>query len=111
VRRNKIYGLPDEAASKEAGMQDKTEFENKVGQAGYHPRLRSLIRLYRISVTFIEFPVPDTAAYSASKHAVYPITTCTCYILPLFIITTFFLEHSGALRAEFRSADQAIPFL
>ncbi|KAK7029387.1 hypothetical protein VNI00_014641 [Paramarasmius palmivorus] len=31
ARRNKVYGPPDEAASKEAGMQDKTEFENKAG--------------------------------------------------------------------------------
>uniref|UniRef100_A0A0W0GAA7 Major facilitator superfamily (MFS) profile domain-containing protein n=1 Tax=Moniliophthora roreri TaxID=221103 RepID=A0A0W0GAA7_MONRR len=29
ARRNKKYGPPDEAASREAGMQDKTEFENK----------------------------------------------------------------------------------
>ncbi|KAJ7055980.1 major facilitator superfamily domain-containing protein [Mycena amicta] len=29
-RRNKKYGPPDVAASKEAGMQDKTEYENKV---------------------------------------------------------------------------------
>ncbi|KAJ7669657.1 major facilitator superfamily domain-containing protein [Mycena rosella] len=28
-RRNKKYGLPDLVASKEAGMQDKTEYENK----------------------------------------------------------------------------------
>ncbi|ESK94091.1 allantoate permease [Moniliophthora roreri MCA 2997] len=30
AHRNKKYGPPDEAASREAGMQDKTEFENKV---------------------------------------------------------------------------------
>jgi hypothetical protein len=29
-RRDRMYGKPDLAASKEAGMQDKTEFENKV---------------------------------------------------------------------------------
>ncbi|ESK94071.1 mfs transporter [Moniliophthora roreri MCA 2997] len=29
AHRNKVYGPPDEAASREAGMQDKTEFENK----------------------------------------------------------------------------------
>jgi hypothetical protein len=29
-RRDKKYGPPDLAASKEAGMQDKTEYENKV---------------------------------------------------------------------------------
>ncbi|KAJ6555235.1 major facilitator superfamily domain-containing protein [Mycena sp. CBHHK59/15] len=28
-RRDRVYGPPDVAASKEAGMQDKTEFENK----------------------------------------------------------------------------------
>jgi hypothetical protein len=29
-RRDSKYGEPDLAASKEAGMQDKTEYENKV---------------------------------------------------------------------------------
>jgi hypothetical protein len=29
-RRDKKYGPPDLAASKEAGMLDKTEYENKV---------------------------------------------------------------------------------
>lgn len=29
-RRDAKYGEPDVAASKEAGMQDKTEYENKV---------------------------------------------------------------------------------
>ncbi|KAL0070228.1 hypothetical protein AAF712_002718 [Marasmius tenuissimus] len=29
-KRNKVYGPPDEPASREAGMQDKTEYENKV---------------------------------------------------------------------------------
>lgn len=29
-RRDRKYGPPDVAVSKEAGMQDKTEFENKV---------------------------------------------------------------------------------
>ncbi|KAJ8087177.1 hypothetical protein PM082_006005 [Marasmius tenuissimus] len=28
-KRNKVYGPPDEPASREAGMQDKTEYENK----------------------------------------------------------------------------------
>jgi hypothetical protein len=29
LRRNKIYGPANKEASDEAGMQDKTEFENK----------------------------------------------------------------------------------
>lgn len=28
-RRDRVYGPPNTAASKEAGMQDMTEFENK----------------------------------------------------------------------------------
>jgi hypothetical protein len=28
-RRDKVYGVADKASSDEAGMQDKTEFENK----------------------------------------------------------------------------------
>jgi hypothetical protein len=28
-RRDKLYGIADHAASNEAGMQDKTEYENK----------------------------------------------------------------------------------
>jgi hypothetical protein len=59
VKRERKYGSPDLDKSKEAGMQDKMEWENKVGkrQLSLIPRninLNGYDSFYRISATFFE---------------------------------------------------------
>ncbi len=55
-RRDRIYGPPDFAKSKEAGMQDKTEWENTVRLSVFTSyRVHLHIHTSRISDTFSNY--------------------------------------------------------